>query len=149
MTQIDETHTHTEDEVRESAELAQQAQPQGKRRGGRQRQERQERGPLAEIFDLIAAEVKAQDEKWGEQNHGAIGGRNVESGRRFAQTQADAWKAYNDGRVAEDTIGWDGIAYEEVFEAFAEEDPKAREIEMVQAAAVFVNAIASLRRTGL
>jgi hypothetical protein len=119
-----------------------QAQPQGR---GRQRKES---SPLAEIFELIAAEVAAQDEKWGEQNHPANGGRNAESGRAYAQRQADAWKGFNAGRVDDDTIGWDGILYEEAFEAFAEEDPQAREAELVQTAAVVVNAILSLRRTG-
>ena len=102
--------------------------------------------PIAEVLALVAAELKRQDEKWGEQNHPIVGGATPIVNRRFAASQEKFWKDMNDRRVERGQLGWDGILYEEVFEAFAARDPREIETELIQSAAVAVQAVLSQRR---
>lgn len=94
----------------------------------------------------VGAERRAQDEKWGEQNHPMIGGMFPEAYRNEWALQAARWKATNDYRVENETLGFDGIALEEVFEALEEADPVKQRAELVQAAAVFVAMIEAIDR---
>ena len=52
----------------------------------------------------------------------------------------------NDERVERGSLAWDGILLEEVYEAFAEEDPIKLRSELVQVAAVAVQWIAAIDR---
>lgn len=83
-------------------------------------------GVLAEI----AAERRAQDAKWGEQNHpDGTGGTTMRllADRKRARTQ----------ELAElDEVAWSDILAEEVYEAMAEDDPAKLRAELVQVAAV-------------
>ncbi len=101
---------------------------------------------VKEIFDAIEAELAAQDEQWGEQNHPLQGGRFPSSSLTHYEKQANSWKTINDQREKDGVLGWDGILIEETFEALAEDRPERAVIELVQVAAVAVQAILSLHR---
>lgn len=102
--------------------------------------------PTQKVLLEVEAERKAQDERWGEQNHPLGGGKNPAAAREVYAQKAEGWKAINDDRVEADTMGWDSIVLEEVFEALAEEDPQVAREEWVQIAAVAVAAIERIER---
>jgi hypothetical protein len=102
--------------------------------------------PLLQVIGLVKAEVARQNEQWGEQNHPLTGGENPEGARAFFASKALNWKKFNAGRVDAGVLGWDGILLEEVFEACESDDLDHQIEELVQVAAVAVNAILSLRR---
>jgi hypothetical protein len=118
-----------------------------------ERKPRKARQPKTEgdpVLAEVVAELAAQDEKWGEQNHPVIGGFEERERilRRNFLARANELKVQNNGRVKSDTMGWDSILLEEVYEALAEEDPAKVRAEMVQVAAVAVNMIRSIDRQG-
>jgi hypothetical protein len=86
----------------------------------------------AAVLAEIAAERTAQDAKWGPQNH--IDGTR-EYGHYDQQT-ALAAKAACQLRAGAGCTTWRAILWEEVAEAFAEEDPALLRAELVQVAAV-------------
>ena len=102
--------------------------------------------PFAGVFADIRDEMVKQDEKWGEQNHPMHGGKVPERGRISHDGQADTWKAINDSRASVDQIGWDGILLEESFEAAGAATVEDQIKELVQVAAVAVQAIRALKR---
>lgn len=85
----------------------------------------------SKVLSEIHAERENQDARWGEQNHPSSGD-NV---ALFAK-KADHWKQINDARATMETLTWDGILLEEVFEALSEIDPLLRREELLQVAAV-------------
>ena len=86
------------------------------------------------VTNQIANERRKQDQKWGEQNHPLLPPRD--SNTLFID-MANSMKTQNDRDVAEfGEAFWIGILLEEVWEAFAEEDPAARRAELIQVAAV-------------
>jgi hypothetical protein len=91
----------------------------------------------------VAQEMDRQYDKWGEQNHPMCDEYNSESG--YARL-AEIYKAANDALATKGTISWDGILLEEVFEAFAEINPKDQYDEMNQVAAVAETIKECLRR---
>jgi hypothetical protein len=95
------------------------------------------------IVAEIADERVRQVERWGQQDHPSF--LNHPLPRDYGK-QADRWKAINDARVETDSLTWDGILLEEVYEALAEEDPIARRIELVQVAAVAAAEIEAIDR---
>lgn len=94
---------------------------------------------------LVLAEVEderaKQDAKWGEQNH--PDGTSAE----FIERALIA-KKRNDILAQEDGLAWRDILYEEVCEAFAEEDPERLRAELVQVAAVAVAWVEAIDRRG-
>ena len=105
------------------------------------------RYPRAQILEEVDAELIRQNEKWGEQNHPLIGAdRDPSIARSFYLAAEAEAKADNDLDVGMGTLGWDGILLEEVYEALAEADPEKAEAELIQVAAVAVQAVLSLRR---
>ena len=84
-------------------------------------------------------ETNAQLTQWGVQNHptGAapVFKELADQARSACQAAADAG-----------SLTWAHILEEEYWEAMAEEDPEAFEMEMIQVAAVAVSAVASSRR---
>ncbi|MFI8593755.1 hypothetical protein ACIGCK_04905 [Microbacterium sp. NPDC078428] len=107
----------------------------------------------ARIILEVAAEVARSTAKHGDQNHLPLGtGPHVEAlsfagdgqtAENLAQ-QAKYWtdersKAHGDG-----TVTWRDILTEEVFEAYAEDDPIAVRAELVQVASVAVKMIAAI-----
>jgi len=98
------------------------------------------------VLEEVAAERVNQHEKWGEQNHPMIGGFMPTAHQREYARQASQWKTVNDLRVDNETLGFDGIALEEVFEALEQDDPLLQREELVQAAAVLVAMIEALDR---
>lgn len=92
--------------------------------------------PTQTVLLDIETERKAQDVKWGEQNHPQGGGKNPAAATLEYAARAGAWKSINDERLEAGTLGFDGILLEEVYEALAEDDPVARRAELVQVAAV-------------
>lgn len=100
------------------------------------------------VVEEILAEVGRQDAQWGEQNHPFIGGfpeRERVLVRNYGAKAAEL-KGQNNARVQADTMGWDSILLEEVYEALCEKDQERAEYELVQVGAVVVNALLSLRR---
>src|ERR1044072_1361521 len=102
------------------------------------------------VTDAVLAEVKAergrQDARWGEQNHPLIGGAFKTRSRRLYAEDAEYWKRINDHRVATNTMGWDSIAAEELFETLEAKTLEEAREEAVQAAAVFVAMVESIDR---
>lgn len=98
------------------------------------------------IFKLIGEELQAQHQKWGVQDHPLQGGFFPERSQAYYAVQANGWKAINDQRVKDNVIGWDGILIEETFEALEATDLDTAIEELVQVAAVAVQAILSLKR---
>ena len=94
----------------------------------------------------VEAERKAQDERWGQQDHPQGGGTNPAKAREHYEALANSWKGFNDARVQAKTLGFDGILLEEVYEALAEADPAKRRAELLQVAAVAVVAIEAIDR---
>ena len=113
----------------------------------RRRRSRAEMGADA-IYKLIGEELQAQHEKWGEQNHPLVGGIFPNGSRNYYAVEEDRWKRINDQRVADKVLGWDGILIEETFEALAAPNVDEAIAELVQVAAVAVQAILSIRRNG-
>ena len=97
-------------------------------------------------FSAIAAEIVKQDEKWGQQDHPMNGGKIPERGRISHDGQADVWKAINDARKTAGQLGWDGILLEESYEAAGARTVEEQIEELVQVAAVAVQAIRALKR---
>lgn len=94
------------------------------------------------VMDVLD-ERDRQDKQWGEQNHPDGTGptdRNVNA-RLVAQ-------AKNSKAVAKNTLTWELILIEEVYEAFAETDPVRLREELVQVAAVAISWIEAIDRRG-
>lgn len=86
--------------------------------------------PIVGITNEIILERRAQDEKWGEQNH--PDGTGGEYNKWLAQGCIDATnEAAEDG-----SITWKHILREEYAEAMAESDPVRLREELIQVAAV-------------
>ncbi len=82
------------------------------------------------VLGAIARERKAQDEKWGEQNHPDGTGRPMD-GDVAARARDECDAHANNG-----TLEWRHILHEEVCEALAESDPEKLYVELIQVAAV-------------
>jgi len=107
------------------------------------------------VLQEVLNERRNQDEKWGEQNHPIHWPLDGDEGRAAYQAHADTWKLINAARVKwanergaapDRNCSWDGIAFEELYEAFAESDPAKIRAEAIQAAAVLVNMIECIDR---
>jgi hypothetical protein len=100
------------------------------------------------ILGSVDRELRAQDEKWGEQNHPDYSPA-IDPGfymETYAQ-EAASWKRRNAERVSKDVVGWDGVLLEEVYEALESVDnPQALAEELIQVAAVAVQWVAAIRR---
>ena len=102
------------------------------------------------IFEEIAAERKRQHEKWGEQNWPMIGqtrtrliiDREPYPSKDLLTTDLLMFRERN----KTDMKGWFDILQEEVYEVFAETDPRRQREEMIQVAAVAVQIIEHLDR---
>lgn len=98
-------------------------------------------------IEAISAEVTAerlnQVERWGQQDHPSSYG---ESDRRSYERTANYWKQINDARVNLESLAWDGILLEEVYEALAEIDPLLRREELIQVAAVATAEVEAIDR---
>ena len=90
--------------------------------------------------DIARVSLDVVDERirqvliWGEQNH--PDGTGAASTVDWAPLAAMA-RAVCKRRAAARTVTWLDIAREEVFEAFAEDDPVRLRAELIQASAVF------------
>jgi len=100
---------------------------------------------MDKIFEEIRAERKRQDEKFGEQNHLMLGKfYSPESCEGIAKLHKEV-NRFKAG-LRNDCFSWLTILLEEVYEVFAETDPKKQREEMIQVAAVAVNIIQCLER---
>ena len=97
-------------------------------------------GPIVEVIEEQSRQVTL----WGEQNHEDIGDRPDHLS--FAQA-AEWWKLMNETRVELDSVTWDGILLEEVYEALAESQYGSRREELLQVAAVATAMVEALDRT--
>lgn len=98
------------------------------------------------VGDVIAERI-AQDFRWGEQNHPLIREQSASwAQRKLYEAEANHYKGLNDYLAAKGLLGWDSILLEEVFEALSEEDPDNQYTELIQVAAVALNAAQSIRR---
>lgn len=98
------------------------------------------------VLREVAKERAEQDHQWGEQNHPMIGGMFPQAYRSNYALEARRWKDVNDYRVEKESLGFDGILLEEVFEALEEVDPVKQRAELVQVAAVAVGMVEALDR---
>lgn len=85
----------------------------------------------------IGREMTRQDDLWGIQDHPDFYEDSTAFRREYAmpfakQVQDDCAEDARQG-----TPNWGRIAFEEVLEAFQEEDPRRMRDELIQAAAVF------------
>ena len=99
------------------------------------------------VIQDVVTELTSQDLQWGEQNHPLLSPETSSwARRRLYESMANDWKALNALRVEDGSLAWDGILLEEVYEALAEGDVDKACEELVQTAAVAINAVISLRR---
>lgn len=82
------------------------------------------------ILDVVDERLR-QERKWGQQNH--LDG----TGRLGSRYLADYYRAVCQANTPE-TDNWQDILAEEVFEAFAEDEPSLLRKELIQIAAVAV-----------
>lgn len=92
------------------------------------------------VLEDVAEENQRQDAKWGEQNH------TDGTGGRAAHAAADWARDVTETNAAAKQVTWQNILQEEVYEAFAEDDPAKLRTELIQVAAVAVQWIAALDR---
>jgi hypothetical protein len=90
-------------------------------------------GPELPAWRDVALERQRQDAKWGQQNHPDGTGVN-----EFDKPVADAVRQQVERAAAKGRVTWRLIAAEEVAEAFAEDDPEALRVELIQASATFL-----------
>jgi hypothetical protein len=113
---------------------------------------------VAEALAAARGEIDRQEELWGLQRHPLIGlddkaydGTDMaeydrDHMRYACADRAEHWKKTNDKRVSVGVLGWDGILLEEVYEALEAVDLEDQVTELLQVAAVAINAAISLRR---
>ncbi len=89
-----------------------------------------------DVLDEVGHERCRQDARWGEQNHPT--GASAD----FTEIAEEMRKTCDIVTTA-GVVSWLDIASEEFWEAFSEEDPVKRRVELVQLAAVIVAAIES------
>lgn len=97
------------------------------------REELRRRYRQAHILREVASERDRQDAKWGVQHH-----PNGTNSVRYGQDR-ELSRVLCDAAARQGVVTWRHILLEEVYEAFAEDDPAALRAELVQAAAVIVN----------
>lgn len=122
----------------------------------------------SEGLAAVAEEMASQFVKWGEQNHPSFAddapfsaglGRELSIEYENDHTYGEVAKSYrglaedyqriNDFREENRLQRWDSILLEEVFEALAEDDPRARIKELIQVAAVAIQFAKSIERNEL
>ncbi|GAA4212953.1 hypothetical protein [Microbispora amethystogenes] len=96
-------------------------------------------GSLDRALSDVAAERAAQDAMWGIQEHADGTGPTYER-------EADLAKRAVADAAAEGRLTWRQILYEEVLEAFAEDDTDRLRGELIQVAAVAVKWVQDLDR---
>ncbi len=101
--------------------------------------------PDARALMDIVEERGNQNAKWGEQDHpdGTGAGSPLE---RHWRALADAARTICQDAAANGTLTWLHILREEVYEAFAEDDPAKLRHELVQAAAVITAWVGAIDR---
>jgi hypothetical protein len=97
-------------------------------------------GPDPAVLAEVQAERDRQDAQWGEQNH------RDGTGALQQVLEADKAREACQAAFARGDGTWMHVLIEEVFEAFAEEDPSKVRAELVQVAAVAVAWIAAIDR---
>lgn len=98
-----------------------------------------EENVLSEVFD----ELQRQHEQWGVQNHPI----HTHTSRPLSYMErARFWKRENNVRARDKMLGWDGILLEEVYEALEQKDKALQRPELIQAAAVAIQAVLALDR---
>lgn len=102
---------------------------------------------VTDLFVRLADELQRQNVKWGEQNHPMISGSNAYR-KSFAVLAAEL-KRQNELHALTGSISWDAILREEVYEALEEDDPARAVYELIQVAAVALQAALSIQRNGL
>lgn len=94
---------------------------------------------LENVLHEVAEERARQDAKWGEQNW-------PDGTNRHRWVGANAARTHCEKMAAAGVVTWFDIMQEEVWEAYAEEDPVTLRAELVQVAAVAVNWIEAIDR---
>ena len=102
---------------------------------------------VSDLFVRLADELQRQNVKWGEQNHPMLGGSNAYR-KSFAVLAAEL-KRQNALRALTGSIGWDDILREEVYEALETDNAAHAVYELIQVAAVALQAALSVQRNGL
>lgn len=97
-----------------------------------------------DILVEVQGERYRQDEKWGEQNHPICPEAEID----MAGELANAYRERCDAKAKIGTLAWSDILLEEVYEAFAEADPKRQREELIQVAAVAISMIECIDRHG-
>jgi hypothetical protein len=96
---------------------------------------------MQEVLTAIIRERKAQDDKWGEQNH-----PDGTYATEISKFDADTARELCDIRFKAGEGAWADIAREEFYEALAEDDPALLRAELIQCAAVFTAWIEAIDR---
>ena len=91
------------------------------------------------VLDVLA-ERERQNVIWGEQNHpDGSGPDRIDNRTLLPWRYLTVWARETcQAAAADGTVTWLDIAREEVFEAFAEDDPAQLRTELIQASAVFL-----------
>jgi hypothetical protein len=95
--------------------------------------------PTESVMMDVADEMDRQDAKWGDQSHLPNG-----TGTEDFVAHATHLRRVCDMRFEIGDATWTDILLEEVYEALAESDPGKLRAELIQAAAVIVQWVASI-----
>lgn len=103
-------------------------------------------GPLRDVSEAVGMEIDRQNRRWGVQDHPLIGGNMPSVTRGTYVSQAANFKRRNNCRVAAGNLGWDTILLEEVYEALESQTPEGAIEELIQVAAVAMQAVLAIKR---
>lgn len=98
------------------------------------------------VLSHTEAEMDRQDERWGQQDHPDIGGKLPWVTRIQHATVLERVREVEAQARDTDTLGWDLILLEEVYEALSELDDDKRCEELTQVAAVALQWAKAIRR---
>lgn len=99
------------------------------------------------VLAEVAEEVRAQDRKWGPQDWpDGTDPKQLWVFDGATEQMANALRAACDRHAQDGCVTWLDIAAEEMFEAFAEDDPTKLRAELIQVAAVITNWINAIDR---
>lgn len=92
-----------------------------------------------DVLEAFNHERERQLTKWGEQHHPNRTGLANDASLR------ETYREHCDALAAAGRVGWRDILLEEVYEAFAETDDRALEVELIQAGAVITAWVEDIR----
>jgi len=105
-----------------------------------------DQGKVAGVLLEVMDERRAQEAKWGQQNHPDGTGPLLVWADKAASVAVSSFRNRCEYRFKMGNGTWSDIALEEIAEALAEEDPALLRAELIQVAAVAVGWVEAIDR---